>query len=773
MTDVIRFPDRRPPRASFIQPADGATLGVSPPGFAWWRAGERGRCRYRLYITSSAGKALYESPPLDDPVHVPTKTLPAGRYVWRAVAVDDRGRSLDADIKRQFAIERGAPAHPWVDPAGLLANVRAQRPRLLFAGDELTIAREQLSTSRAEAFASLKAVADAALELPPLAEPDYDRIEEPAPRRMAYFDAFARTRRHHDSGMRHLALMYLLSGEAKYGRKAREKLLEAAAWKPEGISSLLAPHGDEVGLGLVKVAAEVYDWIFDLLDEADQQQAEAMLIARGNQMLRRLEKQDYLAQPENSHNGRLPGYLLEHAIALAEHPRSQVWADYALRALMTWYPHWGGTDGGWAEGVPYGLHYNQFATISFEAWRRATGQDLWANPFYRQMPWFFAYCLNPIGEIMPFGDQEQMSVNAGGARTLIQFHALRLGEPALRQWVDRLRQPKTGEPPKLAALPGLLLEDDLEPGGLEALSPDRAFGDVGVAAMHTHLAEPDRDLHVLLRSSPYGGVSHGHASQNDIAIIQGGRALVCAGGERFPTHGTPFHTRYAQQSQSHNTVLINGDGQVNRDGDYGGRIAEFQSSDALAFVCGDASEAYAAPMKRFHRHLLLIRPASIIVMVDDLAADEPSTFQWLLHAWEPFDVDAGEATFASRRDGAELLGRLFSDRRLNLTQTDAWPVEPDEGYPDLDKPLPPKRWHLTAGTDQAAACRIAAVMRIGDQARPPIEADVSRAGDVLSIAGSVDTGRFEATVRLAADARPLLEARFHPTTGETDDVVSD
>ena len=72
-------------------------------------------------------------------------------------------------------------------------------------------------------------------------------------------------------------------------------------------------------------------------------------MARGDQILRRLEdKKDFLYQSSESHNGRLPGYLMEYAVAMAHHPRAEVWLDYAMKAALTVFPHWAGRDGGWA-----------------------------------------------------------------------------------------------------------------------------------------------------------------------------------------------------------------------------------------------------------------------------------------------------------------------------------------------------------------------------------------------------------------------------------------
>jgi hypothetical protein len=100
-----------------------------------------------------------------------------------------------------------------------------------------------------------------------------------------------------------------------------------------------------------------------------------MLLARGDQMLARLERRDFLNKSAYSHDGRLPGYLVEVSIVLAEEERAQKWLDYAMRALLTVFPHWGGADGGWAEGIHYVLSYNERFITPLQSLYEATGCD--------------------------------------------------------------------------------------------------------------------------------------------------------------------------------------------------------------------------------------------------------------------------------------------------------------------------------------------------------------------------------------------------------------
>jgi hypothetical protein len=595
-------------------------------------------------------------------------------------------------------------------------------------------------------------MADAGLSVDRIPEPDYDRIADPAARRLAYFDCFHDARLVHDRAMRAMALVYLLTGDRGYGEHAKALILDAAGWDPEGISSILAPYGDEVGLGLLRVGAEVYDWLYDLFTDKEREQVAAMLRARADQMIRRLEQNDYTYKPQGSHDGRLPGFLLEHAIALAEEPGATPWADYALKIIATNFPHWAGRDGGWAQGVSYAMAYNLRDTMPFHAWKVATGHDVWVKPFYQKLPWFFAYVVSPVGEIMPFGDSEHLPVRHSTARTLLLYHGARLADRRLLRWADQVEEPGGARAP-IDPFPGILIEDTLDQAEAAPLPNDRVFHGIGWGALHSDIADPHADLMVLFRSSPYGGVSHGHASQNDFAVMVGGRALICAGGERFPHHGSPFHTQYAQQSVSHNCILVDGQGAINRDGSRGGEIVDFRSGQSFGYVCGEAENAYGDLLRRWRRHLLLIRP-SVLVLVDDIAAPSPATFQWLLHALERFEIDAESQQITSQHRGASLACQLYASTPLALSQTDAWPIAPDEGYPTLTRPLPAVRWHLTAQTARTDRIRIAALCGVQRPGEPPPDLRASMEGSrILFQCGRDVTGQID----LAPGSTGLLQ----------------
>jgi hypothetical protein len=765
----IRFPSGRPSGGSFVRPREESAVEVTPPGFCWWRAAAGGQVQYRLNVADESGETVYTSPLLRDPVCVPDRVFPAGRYRWTVEAIDGDGEVADRWGPRHFTIAEDAYAQPWVAPEELLRRVAPEHPRLLFPKSRLPEVRATLGTTRDEAFKDLRRQAERALKLDVPPEPDYDQLTDPAERRLGYVRSFREMRRYHTSGMLHLALMHLLSGEERFGQKAKALLLGAAEWDPEGISSVMGRYGDEIGLGLAKSAALVYDWIFDLLTEPEREKVKQMLVARADQMLRRLERRDFLFRPESSHDGRLPGYLIEHAIALAEEPRAKVWMDYALRAVMTVFPHWAGQDGGWAEGLAYGSAYNTIFITPFESLRAATGLDVWQRPFYRKVPYFFLYNTSPVGEIMGFGDSYDGSVSgrAESLRGLVQFYADRFDDPALRWWVDLL-ETSSGRRPDLSALPGIILPQTVQPEPPKQLSPDAVFRGIGWAALHSDLANPQTDLMVAFKSSPYGPVSHSYADQNSFAILKGGKALARPGGTRYPQHGTPFHTQFTQQTMAQNSILVDGQGQINRRASANGEIVAFKSTPHFGYVCGDAAAAYGDRLQRFRRHVLLVRP-SLVFVVDDLEAPEPVEIQWLMHTPEKLELDERSQTFVSLRRGAAMRVHLITPGGFTFSQTDAWPLDPKTGFPTADSPLPEKLWHFTATThNNSSRRRIAAVMMVRDSDDEP-PCDV-RVASPTSVQVRADLSEGEAIVKLdlsvdSALPHPVLDVRCVPDHG--------
>ncbi len=758
----VAFPSELPSeRVLFPQPAGGAVAAITPPGFAWWRA--EGAAAYRLTILDRTGREIYRAEGLPDPVHLPDRALPPGDYAWDVEACDARGTTLARRGRWRFRVPEGVRAFPWQDPKEVLARVPDTHPRYMFLRDRLPEIRNTLRTTRRRAWEDVQARAEKYLSTPLPKPPEYHTYSDPARQRMGYTTYFRYLRGILDQAMSTMALAYVLSGNEKYGLAAKRIFLEVESWGLEGPMSVMARWGDEPGLSMAKHGHRVYDWLYDLFDESERRRARETTIGRARQVLARLKRADYLANPSESHNGRMIAYLSEYAVVLkGEAPDAVEWLDYSLRALTTFYPHWGGSDGGWAEGISYALAYNTIYLGALESLLAAADYDLYQRPFFRSVRKFFLYCTSPLGEVRPFGDGSDGPMG-GSASGLMRHFGRRLGDSA-SLWYAEQAGGSTGDP-----LISLLTEDTLKPEPPSALPSAAVFRGVGWAGLHSALDDPQRDTFIVFKSSPFGSVSHSHADQNAFCVLKGGRGLAIPSGYYGPSYGMPHHHEWTRQTKAHNSVLVDGHGQIVRTRKAAGRIAAFRHQRQLTYVCGDAARAYGGKLTKFLRHLVFLRPG-VLVSLDELEAPQPAEFRWLLHAFERMELDEAARQVAASRRGATLAAKLACRHGLTFSQTDQFDTPFNEGNPPEYHQDRPNQWHFTARTaEKAATTRIAAAMVVrgpGEDFTTEWLAEPDRSGVRLRS----EEGTGEVWVWLDPAAERRVEAVWKPRRGEPERI---
>ncbi len=756
------FPAVQPDNTLFPTPRDGAAVGINPPGFGWWRA--PGASMYRLNIWNEVGHQVYTAPYLKDPVHLPDRVFPAGEYVWNVEASDASEKVLARRAFWRFVIPEGVPEFPWEAPAVILARLPDTHPRYIFPRDSLPELRWSLAAGRKRAGDSIRSSAERYLRTALPEPPVYHTYTDPARQRMGYTKYYGYLRGIIDSAMSTMALAYLLTGDERFGLAAKKILLEVETWGIEGPMSVMAPWGDEPGLSMAKHGQRAYDWLYDLFDESERRRVREMTIGRARQVLARLKKADYLAKPSESHNGRLIAYMSEYAVVLnGEAPDTAEWLDYSLRGLTTFYPHWGDSDGGWAEGVSYGLSYNSIYLSALESLLAAAGYNLYQRPFFRGVRRFFLYCTSPVGEMKPYGDGTEGGVGGSGA-TLMTHYGRRFDDPACLWYAQ---QAGNGISDPLIAV---LTEDTIKPAAPAALASAAVFRGIGWAALHSALDAPQRDTFLLFKSSPYGSVSHSHADQNSFAILKGGRALAIPSGYYGPSYGMPHHDQWTRQTKANNSILVNGAGQVDRSGKAVGRITDFRHQQALTYVSGDATAAYGGRLVKFLRHALFLRPA-VFVVLDEIEAPTPAEFIWLMHALEEMQMNESERWLVSRRKGASLSVKLACPAGLGFSQTDQFDTAYNQGNPPEYWEDKANQWHFSARTlEPSERVRIGAAMVV----RGPDEtfsAEWIESPGRLGVSFEAAEGAGQAWLDLTPGAAALVEGRWEPRAGREESLV--
>ncbi|MDP6039882.1 MAG: heparinase II/III family protein, partial [Candidatus Latescibacteria bacterium] len=513
--------------------------------------------------------------------------------------------------------------------------------------------------------------------------PEYQFTEDPVSCKLEYKAYFADLRKYINVAMMDLSLAFLMTEDAQYAEAAKRILLAATEWPTDDadVTSVMAKWGDEPGLSMSRCMHRAYDWLYDALDNDERAKVLQMCEERAWQTHRRLvNRHNYLTQPGESHAGRLIAYLSEMAIVMAgESDGAKTWLDYSLKALTTFYPHWAGFEGGWAEGISYGRAYNAIYSPALEGVRKACDYDLWQRPFFRQVRHFFFYCTSVHSEMRPFGDGAERGnpgegVEGGDLATLMAHHAHLFNDPNLGWWVNKI-QGKTGRTGEMA----MIFEDEIPFAAPTEIPNSRVFRGIGWAGLHSDLADPANDTCMIFKSSPFGSVSHSHADQNAFAIMKGGKALAIPSGHYGPAYGQPHHAEWTRSTKANNCVLVNGEGQVIRDANASGRIVAFEERKGMTYVVGDASAAYMGKLTQCDRHILFLRPG-LFLSLDELAAPENVIFQWMLHAFEEMEV--GEAQIISRHDGSALDVRLSSPAGLKLSQTDQFDTPYNDRIPE-------------------------------------------------------------------------------------------
>lgn len=463
---------------------------------------------------------------------------------------------------------------------------------------------------------------------------------------------------------------------------------------------------------MMMCGTRAYDWTHDLFTPEERAKIEPNMKVRALQFLKELQGgEPFESNPyRSSHAARLPGFLGECALSFAhEWPEARPWLEYATLLYMTSYPAWGGDDGGWQEGPGYWRNYMTFALHYVVALQQATGIDLMQKTFFRNTPHYALYTAMPYQEHSPFGDGQNDSPGSLG-RVMYAFSTL-TQNPHFRWYADAARYRPGADVLSLATY-----DPALKPRPPRELPPARVFPSVGLASMHTALGDASEDISLLLRSSPYGSVSHGHADQNAFAIEAFGRGLAIATGY-YPWYGSPHHQNWTRATKAVNSVLVDGEGQVRRSWDAKGQITAFQSVEGYDYAEGEASAAYGGRLDRFRRHVVHVRPG-VFVIFDDLAAPKPATYQWLLHAYDRINVDEPSRILDIRREPAAMKTWLLLPADVSFSQTDRYVPEPE---PTVREPK--NTWHLTASTTQPATSGqfLAVLMphRVGREATLP------------------------------------------------------
>ena len=681
------------------RPADGAATPLNPPSWIWLH--EPGAQTYAVQwarqrdFTDAQTAAGF---PWNTYTH--DQPLAPGTWFWRYRFANKQGEASNWSQPRSTVVPAGAVAFPMPTRAQQQERVPAGHPRLFLRPEDLPRLRELAAGREAERFGRLRKEADRLLQTGPTPEPEHmgsARNKEDAEAVKYWWPNRVQTEKACLEAET-LAFVYLLTQDRKYGEAARRWVLHLASWNPDGPTNFKL--NCEAGKPMLYRPARAYDWAWDMFTPEDGAKIRASTQRRLKDAWESGEVgggTGHLNRPFNSHGNRVWHKVGEAGLAfLGEIPEAATWLDYAVNKFYSCYPIWSDDDGGWHEGVSYWSGYMGKAVWWLQVAQSALGIDGLKKPFFAQVGDYPLYVTPPNSPNSGFGDLSYRppSTGIGG---FMEYHIRMKGSQPdgghaayWRWWTEQWKMKGEGGilgflyAAKLPALPAAK-----PPTGLP---PSKVFRGIGVASLHTTLLDARDDVHLLFKSSPFGTQSHGHNPHNIFQLNAYGESLLTTCTYR-DLHGSKFHYNWVHSTVAHNGVLVNGEGQIKHTAAPHGRIAGFKFTPEWDWIVGDATDAYGGRLTRFRRHVAFVKgDAPFLVLYDELAAREPSTFQFMLHALKPFTVDDRAAQLSVEQPNAGVTVKYLSPTPLAFRQWDGFAPKPTREFPN--------QWHVEAGTQE-------------------------------------------------------------------------
>lgn len=659
-----------------------------------------------------------QSDPLPWCMFNPHQVLNEGSWYWRFRSVDEKGNSLSWSPVYSFKVTPNTPQFVTPGFATFAARMPQGYPRIYCFLEE-GLRRAMKSVQSHPEYKDMINRAGQAMST------SYEKEQKP-------FDVAGKM----GQMANYLYTAYCSTGEKMYADKmlAYTQALLAADF------TIKQPNDFYCG-DVLFLLTHTYDVCYNELNDTEKEELEKLIfrIASFHHSVQRKGwEENHLFN--NHYWQRGFREMLQIGLLLADkHEQAREMLEYCYELWTARAPASGfNQDGEWHNGQGYFEANTKSLWYVPALFGYVTGTDFLQHPWYRNAGRAMAYAWPPRTQSAGFGDgNERQKIPNRQRVALADYLARETGDPYAVWYSNHCNNYKSDFDMRLyrMARTDKTYPTD-QPLPVDA-SPAVWFEDCGEMMAHSNLSGYRENLFLSFRSSPFGAGSHTLADQNSFNLHYRGVPIYRSTG--YYLHFSDAHNIMSyRHTRAHNTILIDGIGQAFTTKAYG-KITRMLNGKNISYALGDASNAYdgiseyplwennfkaagleqsaengfgKTALKTYRRHLFLLHP-DIVVIYDELEAEKPVRWDWLLHSPIPFSINEKERTLTTRNEEKKFssVAQLFSNSACNIQQTNLFAVAPDLSKAKGNVEYP-NQWHVTAGFEASSQNRILTIVRV-------------------------------------------------------------
>ncbi len=470
-----------------------------------------------------------------------------------------------------------------------------------------------------------------------------------------------------------LAMVYRMTGDSRYADAIKRNLKSITAMPTWGSSEMLVRkpvwtadlgHADKCFR-----TAMAFDAVYSVLTKGERQQIAKDLYRLGVEPA----MHDWVEDPYRIHALNSMGHNWWTSCACAggilavalqnEIPQASKDVDAVAQAVPQWFgfegdvlqnkPRTCDRAGGMYESVNYANFGISEALKFMVVLRNAVPDVKMADiPEMKGIVNFFTQLSYPNtngGGLMSvcFGDG---NLHVTGENSLIYLWALGHKDPNILWYLSQLKEGQNREGHFLNTPIGFLYMPSLKGHAAEPkASLTQLWEDFGWATLRSSW-KPDATL--LAVKSGYTW-NHSHADANSFQIFHHGQPIIIDPENSW--YGSPEYRGYFFQSQSHNVVLFNNQGQPTEQQYHGaplrGYLHHLMDAGSMKYLLADGTGPMSRWLSRNYRHFLWMD--KLLLVIDDLKSHEPGEYSWLWHFYGEMkknqyrmDVTQGDAAIS-------------------------------------------------------------------------------------------------------------------------------